>query len=199
MKVEDERAAMESQARAAIEANFTKIEQPRPFGIPPVQFEAFGQKAPKMEKFVGVLQDWLTLPYVHDRFAEDSSARREWRREQQAAYAPFGADFFAKIYKDVTKRNKLRAAVSSTPGNFVDNVLFTLERDATPAEQQLHDQIETFWDDDYRKQLEDTTLSIERQIELLKEIEDQLAVVLTMIADYSNGVVAATKEVQEVA
>lgn len=194
MKVEDERALMEQQARGVIEANFTEVEQPRDFYLPTIRFEAFGDKARKMEKFTNVLTDWLKMPYVHDRFGEDAQARRAWRREQQEAYAPFGKELFARVYKEVAKNNKLRAAVSSTPGNFVENILFTLEEDPTDDERALHDQIEALWNDNARKELEDLTLSIDKQIVLLKSIEDQLVVVLRALADYTQRKVAGKEE-----
>ena len=182
-----DRQQTEREAEALVEANFVSREEAREFSVPPIRFEVFEEKIPHMETFVNVAKDWLRMPYIFDRFGEDATARWTWRREQQEHFAKIHRDLFARAYKRVTKNNKLRSAVAHTPGMCVETFVMTLEEEPTSGEQKLINQIQAFWKDDYRDQLDDGDLSIPSKIELLHKIEDQLAAVLTMIADYTHS------------
>ena len=178
-EVESEMAQLEAMKVAAADL-FVKTETPRDFGDFPINYEAFVDRG-AIEPWVKQLQDWLTMPYIYDRFADDSTARREWRREQQNLFGPP----FAKFYKSLTGRNKFRAAVLMNPEMAIGSMVYAL-KDGPVEERRLAEEIEGAW------QMPEALLHDEQaqiplpEVKALTEgLEEQAVAVLRLLSDFS--------------
>lgn len=61
----------------------TRVEEPVSYAFPSVEevdFTRFGADGALVKNIYECLYDWLRLPYVYDRFADDHAARRGWRK-----------------------------------------------------------------------------------------------------------------------
>jgi hypothetical protein len=86
--------ARDIQLRSEFEEELTKnnvvVEEPRQFSWNPIRYEKFGDASDKMQKYLGLVIDWLKKPYVTDQFgatAEGHTQRRAWK---DIMYSKFG-------------------------------------------------------------------------------------------------------------
>lgn len=139
---------------------------------------------------MGILRDWLSVPYVSDRFGRDHKSRSQWERDVHERFGEAGSQKLKEI-----EENKLRANVIGR----AETAIKTLERfaerqaEAVPGLAEKIDGVIASQEFTFKKGGELAALSLKERRAYIEKLEDVVVAVFKALGEYFSSS-AAQKE-----